>query len=103
MKTKRTRKRCPECAEQCFCGSSQQLEDNHVGGRNHVPWLWARHCHPDHAEFHANCRQAGVDFSKQKSKLAGQIQALKAQLIGMWMVVEAIERQVNEKSRGQNQ
>jgi hypothetical protein len=97
MKSKRARKHCPDCPEQCFCGRSPQLEDNHSGGRKHVPWLWLPNCKPDHAQFHANCRRAGVDFRKQSNKLIGQIQALKAQLVGMWMVVEAMENQIKEQ------
>jgi hypothetical protein len=97
MKSKQTHKRCPDCPEQCFCGSSQQLEDNHLGGRKHVPWLWLPHCKPDHAQFHANCRRSGVDFRKQKNLLIAQIQAFKAQLIGLWMVVEAMEKQVRQQ------
>jgi hypothetical protein len=97
MKSKHKRKRCPDCPEQCFSGSSQHLEDNHLGGRKHVPWLWLPNCKPTHAQFHANCRRAGIDFSKQKNKLNAQIQALKAQLIGMWMVVEEMEKQVKEQ------
>jgi hypothetical protein len=99
MKSKRTRKHCPDCPEHCFCGSSQQLEDNHLGGRRHVPWLWRPDCNPDHAQFHVMCRRAGVDFRKQSNKLIGQIQALKAQLVGMWMVVESVEKQVKERGR----
>jgi hypothetical protein len=97
MTSKRTRKHCPDCAEQCFCGSSQNLEDNHDGGRKHVPWLWSPFCPPDHAQYHANCRRAGVDFRKQNNKLLGQIQALKAQLVGMWMVIEAMEKEVRNQ------
>jgi hypothetical protein len=53
-------------------------------------------------QYHANCRRAGVDFSKQNNKLLGQIQALKAQLVGMWMVVEAMEKQIRDQSGDQN-
>jgi hypothetical protein len=70
------------------------LEDNHLGGRKHVPWLWTPHCRVDHGQYHANCRRAGVDFRKQKNKLNAQIQAFKAQLVGMWMVVESMEEHV---------
>jgi hypothetical protein len=70
---------------------------NHVGGRKHVPWLWLPFCGDDHAQFHANCRRVGVDFRKQKNKLSAQIQAFKAQLVGMWMVLESMEKQVNGK------
>lgn len=100
MKSKRTSKRCSECPEQCFCGSSQHLEDNHVGGRKHAPWLWIPFCRPDHAQYHANCRRAGVDFRQQKNQLIAQIQAFKAQLVGMWMVVEAMEKEVKKQLGG---
>jgi hypothetical protein len=62
-----------------------------------VPWLWLPNCKPDHAQFHVMCRRAGVDFRKQSNKLIGQIQALKAQLVGMWMVVESMEEQVRRQ------
>jgi hypothetical protein len=75
----------------------KELEDNHLGGRNHVSWLWIPFCRADHAQYHANCRRAGIDFRKQSNKLIGQIQALKAQLVGMWMVVEAMEKEIEEK------
>jgi len=101
MKAKQTRTHCPDCPKQCFCVSSQQLEDNHFAGRKHVPWLWSPFCRVDHAQYHANCRRAGVDFRKQKDQLTAQIQALKAQLVGMWMVVEAMEKQVKEQREEQ--
>ena len=62
-------------------------------------WLWLPNCVPDHAQFHANCGRAGIDFGRQKNKLLGQIQAFKAQLVGMWMVVEAMEREVKKRTR----
>jgi hypothetical protein len=42
------------------------------------------------------CRRAGVDFGKQRNKLMAQIQAFKAQLVGMWMVVESMEKHVKK-------
>lgn len=62
-----------------------------------MPWLWSPFCRPDHAQYHANCRRAGVDFGKQKNRLMAQIQALKAQLVGMWMVVEGMEKYAKEQ------
>jgi hypothetical protein len=76
------------------------LEDNHTGGEKHVHWLWSPFCRPDHAQYHANGQRAGVDFRKQSNKLMGQIQALKAQLIGLWMVVEAMEKEVKQQISG---
>lgn len=102
MKSKRAQKRCTDCPEHCFCGSSKQLEDNHLGGRKHVPWLWLPNCGIDHALFHIMCRRAGVDFRKQSSKLMAQVQAFKAQLIGLWMAVESMEKQIKHQSEGTN-
>lgn len=99
MKSRRTHKHCSECPKQCFCGSTRRLEDNHLGGEKHVGWLWLPFCGPNHDQFHVNCRRAGVDFGKQKTKLMGQIPALKAQLVGFWMVVEQIEKQVRRKGK----
>jgi hypothetical protein len=97
MKSTQMRKHCPDCPGQCFCGSTEQLEDNHLGGRKHVPWLWTPYCRVDHVQYHANCRRAGVDFGEQQNQLMAQIQAFKAQLVGMWMVVEAMEKQIKEQ------
>jgi hypothetical protein len=103
MKSTRTRKHCPECPEQCFCGSSENLEENHLGGRKHAPEIALPYCRPDHAEFHRNCDRAGVDFRKQSNKLLGRIQALKGHMVGMWMVIESIENSVKGKKEGAKQ
>ena len=96
MKAKRPHKRCPDCPKQCYCESKQQLEDNHLGGQHHVPWLWTPFCRPDHAQYHVNCRRAGVDFHKQSNKLMAKLQAFKAQLVGLWMVAEEMEKEIRE-------
>jgi hypothetical protein len=95
---KRKSDRCPECPEQCFCGSTHKIEQNHLGGRKHVRWLFLPFClHPHHSDFHRLCEQAGIDFRETTNKLFGQIQALKAQLIGMWRVVDAMQQHVKDQ------
>lgn len=95
---KRSRNCCPDCPKRCFCGSSNELEQNHLGGRKHVRWLFLPFClNPHHSDFHRLCEQAGIDFRETTNKLFGQIQALKAQLIGMWMVVDAMEKNVKDR------
>jgi len=98
MKSNHPQKRCPDCPAQCFCGSSEQLENNHLGGRNHVPGIWFPYCGLDHSQFHVNCRRAGVDFKNQNSQILGQMQALKSHMVGMWMVVESMEKYLKEQS-----
>jgi hypothetical protein len=43
------------------------------------------------------CRRAGVDFEKQKNLIMGKMQALKAQVVGLWMVIESIEKEIQER------
>ncbi len=100
MKSNRTRKRCPDCPEQCFCGASQRLENNHLGGRKTASGIWLPYCLSDHAQFHANCRMAGVDFGKQDDEKVGKIQSLKAHIVGLWMVVESLEKDIKNSPGG---
>lgn len=103
MKPKQTHKHCPECPEECFCGSSKQLEDNHLGGCKHVPDIYLPFCGEDHATFHVLCRRAGVNLRAIKNRSMALVQALKAMLIGLWMVVDRLEKQItSQPMAGQN-
>ena len=64
-----------------------------------MPWLFLPFCLPHHNEFHARCRQAGVDFRYTEDQAIALIQALKAELVGMWMVVEMLEKHLKDESR----
>jgi hypothetical protein len=70
------------------------LEDNHIGGRNHALGITLPYCLSDHRQYHRNCQGAGVDFRKQSDPMLGKIQALKAHIIGVWMVIENMEKQI---------
>lgn len=103
MKISRQRVRCNECPHECFCGSSQHIEQNHLGGVQHVPSLFLPYCQEHHGVFHVNCRRAGVDFRPISNKSLSLVQALKAHLVGLWMVVENLEKHIkNESEKGEN-
>jgi hypothetical protein len=97
MTRKQGLKHCPECPEECFCGSSKRLEDNHLGGRRYVPDVYLPFCGEDHAAFHVLCRRAGINFRAIKDRSMALIQALKAMLIGLWMVVDRLEKQMTSR------
>ncbi len=92
MSVSRKYKRCPECSKQCYCGSSEHLENNHVAGRNHFPAIQLPFCRSDHAQFHRNCERAGIDFRKQTNPIIRCLQALEALLVGLWMVVQELKK-----------
>jgi hypothetical protein len=98
---KQKHKHCPECPELCFCGSSKQLEDNHFGCRRHVPDIYLPFCGEDHATFHVLCRRAGINFRAIKDRSMALIQALKAMLIGLWMVVDRLEKQITSQPKAE--
>jgi len=95
---KAKKKRCINCPDHCYCGSSKHLEDNNIAGRQHFPGLWVPFCRKDHAEFHTNCARARVDFGKQINPIMQCLQALKALLVGLWMVVEQLEKHAKSQS-----
>jgi len=78
------------------------MEQNHTGGNNHLPWFIYPFCKMDHAEFHVMCRRAGVDFRYTKNKSIRLIQALKAMLVGIWMVVDMLEKHLRNQSEDQS-
>ena len=53
-------------------------------------------------KFHIMCRRAGVDFHFSKSKSIRLIQALKAMLVGIWMVVDMLEKHLASQSADQS-
>jgi hypothetical protein len=77
------------------------MEQNHLGGKNHVPWLTYPFCKIDHAEFHIQCRRAGVDFEYTKDKSLRLVQALKAMMVGMWMALDMLEKHLRTQLENQ--
>jgi len=62
-----------------------------------MPGLWTPFCRAHHSLFHRSCEQAGVDFRKQRNLVLGYLQSIKALLVGLWMVIELMEKHVNEE------
>lgn len=77
------------------------MEQNHTGGRSHLPWFTYPFCKKDHATFHVMCRRAGVDFFFTTNKSLRLIQSLKAMLVGIWMVVDMLEQHIRSQAENQ--
>jgi len=45
-----------------LCPSTDRVEQNHIGGRNHLIWITAPFCLKHHNEFHLRLRLAGIDL-----------------------------------------
>jgi len=101
MTARRSSVKCPQCPEYCFCGSTMDMEQNHTGGHKHLPWFTYPFCKKDHATFHVMCGRAGVDFRYTPNISIRLIQALKAMLVGIWMVVDMLEKHLRSQSEDQ--
>jgi hypothetical protein len=74
------------------------MQKNHYGGWKVVPWFFLPNCEKDHNTFHRMCERARIDFRHiPKSKSLALIVALKAILIGMWMVVDMLENHLKSQ------
>lgn len=72
-----------------ICGSMENVEQNHAGGRNHVAWFTMPFCREHHSKFHALLRAAGVNLEYTPDPAERILRALKAIAIAQWMLLEA--------------
>ena len=78
----------PRCV---ICGSFQQVEGNHLGGRNHVAWFTMPFCRSHHDQFHALVRNAGIDLEYTSDPQERLVRAQKACLIAQWMIADMLQ------------
>jgi len=71
-----------------ICGSTHQVEMNHLGGRNHLAWFTMPFCKPHHDRFHVLVRQAGIDLTYTDDPVERIRRALSAIKIAEWMLLE---------------
>ncbi len=74
-----------------ICGSSKEIDHNHVGGRNQVAWYTMPFCREHHAQFHALLRIAGVDLEYTSDPRKRLLRALKATTVCEWILLEALQ------------
>ena len=75
-----------------LCGSSKEIEHNHVGGRNHLAWFTIPVCRKHHAQFHALLRNAGVDLEYTSDPRERLLRALKSCIVFQWMLMEELQK-----------
>jgi hypothetical protein len=82
-----------------LCGSAEDVERHHVGGRHHVAWFTVPLCRTHHVRLTAALRQAGIDMSYTLDKRERLARARKAILLFSWMLEEELEKY--EEKEGQ--
>ena len=75
----------------CFiCGAGKYIEQNHAGGRNHIPWFKFPFCQRHHDQFHRLLESVGIDLRYTPNKLKRLVIAALALTIALWMVLQAL-------------
>jgi hypothetical protein len=87
----------PRCV---LCGSTENVQANHVGGRHHVAYFTSPLCGEHHDEFHRRLRAAGVNLEFTSDPRERIRRARSATLIFLWMLEEQ-EKYLNESGEKQ--
>ena len=82
-----------------LCGSTDRVELNHIGGRNHVIWITAPFCRKHHNEFHLRLRLAEIDLRYTDDRQERFRRARQATLIFLLMLEECAKEPVEELLR----
>jgi hypothetical protein len=84
-----------------ICGSTFQVQANHLGGKNHLAWFTMPFCGQHHDRFHVLVRQAGIDLTYTEDPIERIRRALSAIKIAEWMLLEwMLEEGSNKKVQG---
>ena len=73
-----------------ICGSAINIEQNHAGGRNHIPWFKVPFCERHHQQFHRLLESVGIDLRNTSNKRKRLVIAALALTIALWMVLQAL-------------
>jgi hypothetical protein len=75
----------------CVICGKKRIERNHVGGKNFVAWFTMPFCPKHHTQFHALVSAARINLEYTTDPVDRLIRALKALLVGAFMLLEAME------------
>jgi len=66
------------------------IEQNHAGGRNHIPWFKVPFCERHHQQFHRLLESVGIDLRNTSNKRKRLVIAALALTIALWMALQAL-------------
>jgi hypothetical protein len=73
-----------------ICGTANNIEHNHAGGRNHIAWFTVPFCERHHQQFHRLLDGVGINLRYTSNKLKRLVIAALALTIALWMVLQAL-------------
>jgi hypothetical protein len=79
-----------------ICGTDKNIENNHAGGKNHLPWFKLPFCERHHQQFHRLLESLGINLRYTPNKLKRLVLAALALTITLWMVLQALWETVSQ-------
>ena len=73
-----------------FCGSTDHVEDHHVGGRSHARSLTLPLCRQHHVEITRALNDSGVDMRHTTNRIVRIARAMQALAVFLWRLAEAL-------------
>ncbi len=74
----------------CVICGSEDIERNHVGGRNHVAWFTMPFCRSKHhPQFHALVTAAGINLEYTPDPRERLRRGIEACLLAIWILTQA--------------
>lgn len=84
----------------CFiCGAGAYIEQNHAGGRKHIPWFKFPFCKRHHDQFHRLLESVGINLRYTPNKSKRLVIAALALTIALWMVLQALFETISAPPR----
>jgi hypothetical protein len=84
----------PRCT---FCGTTNKMEQHHVGGRNFIGWFTMPLCADCQQVFHARQRGAGIDLRSSPSAKVRLFRAMKMTVLFLWVLLDMLEKENQTK------
>jgi hypothetical protein len=81
-----------------LCGSTDRVQQNHIGGRNHLIWVTAPFCLKHHNEFHLRLRLADIDLRYTPDMQKRHSQIRQAIYVVLQMVEECEKESVTQSN-----
>jgi len=73
-----------------ICGAAANIEQNHAGGRNHLPWFVLPFCVRHHDQFHRLLETVGINLRYTSNRSKRLVMAALALTIALWMVLQGL-------------
>src|SRR4029077_18937543 len=92
----------PEAKECVLCGSTQNVQANHLGGRHNLACFTMPFCDQCHRLFHAMLDRAGIDLRFTDDPIERARRALAAISIAEWMLLEQMKNALLNRKEKRN-